>query len=193
MNVLDDSLSADRAADGAFTNAMVDRFIALARYCVRTTAPTAILFTCSAFGPAIEAARAAVTVPEFKPNEAMLFEALDAAAGTRPHRAARDVRGVAPVARDELQEIARRRGQSIELPRATSPTRWTRSNATTTSARRAGCGRRRCVERFERVRRAAARAVLDGARPHRGDTAPLPVPVLASPDSAVLALRRSMR
>src|SRR5206468_2748136 len=54
MNVLDDSLSADRAAAGALTPAMIGRFEQLARYGADAGAD-AILFTCSAFGPAIEA------------------------------------------------------------------------------------------------------------------------------------------
>src|SRR6267154_4588341 len=53
MNLLDDSLSADLARDGALTDAMTERFLALARY-AKSTGADAILFTCSAFGPCIE-------------------------------------------------------------------------------------------------------------------------------------------
>ena len=76
-NLLDDSLSADLAAEGKLTGQMVDRFVTLARYCAGTGA-NAILFTCSAFGVAIEAARGAVAIPVLKPNEAMFDEALEA-------------------------------------------------------------------------------------------------------------------
>ncbi len=75
MNLLEDSLSVDRAAAGALTDAMVLRFIDLARY-AKASGAQGILFTCSAFGPAIEAAGAAVGIPTLKPNEAMFSEAL---------------------------------------------------------------------------------------------------------------------
>ncbi|MCX7686234.1 MAG: aspartate/glutamate racemase family protein [Acetobacteraceae bacterium] len=74
-NLLDDSLSRDLAAEGAITPAMVSRFIALSRYAAGCGA-RGILFTCSAFGPAIEAARAAVSpLPVLKPTEAMIEDA----------------------------------------------------------------------------------------------------------------------
>lgn len=74
-NLLDDSLSRDRATEGDLTPAMVSRFITLARYAAGSGAQ-AILFTCSAFGPAIEVAAADVApVPVLKPNEAMIEEA----------------------------------------------------------------------------------------------------------------------
>ena len=81
-NLLDDSLSADLARDGALSPAMTTRFLALARYAAGTGAD-AILFTCSAFGPCIEACAAALApLPVLKPNEAMIEEAL-ALAGPR--------------------------------------------------------------------------------------------------------------
>jgi Asp/Glu/hydantoin racemase len=74
-NLLDDSLSADLAAAGNLDQAMIDRFCTLAQY-VEANGADAILFTCSAFGLAIEAARGAVSIPVLKPNEAMIEEAL---------------------------------------------------------------------------------------------------------------------
>src|SRR5450631_4385369 len=75
MNLLDDSLSADVARDGRLTVAMGERFLTLGRYAVSTHAD-AILFTCSAFGPCIEAvAREQAPMPVLKPSEAMIEQA----------------------------------------------------------------------------------------------------------------------
>lgn len=75
MNLLDDSLSADLARDGKLTEAMTQRFLDLGDYAKRTGAD-GILFTCSAFGPCIEAVqRALAPMPVLKPNEAMIEEA----------------------------------------------------------------------------------------------------------------------
>lgn len=75
MNLLDDSLSADLARDGGLTDAMTERFLRLGCYAAGTGSD-AILFTCSAFGPCIEAvARAHAPMPVLKPNEAMIREA----------------------------------------------------------------------------------------------------------------------
>lgn len=76
MNLLDDSLSADLARDGKLNGAMTERFLALGDYAAATGAD-AILFTCSAFGPCIEAvARAHAPMPVLKPNEAMIEQAV---------------------------------------------------------------------------------------------------------------------
>jgi Asp/Glu/hydantoin racemase len=75
MNLMDDSLSADLAAGGGLDAAMHHRFQALAQYAV-DCGSHAILFTCSAFGPCIEAvARKHAPLPVLKPNEAMIADA----------------------------------------------------------------------------------------------------------------------
>ncbi|MFM9924963.1 aspartate/glutamate racemase family protein [Variovorax sp. H27-G14] len=75
MNLLDDSLSADLARGGrGLDDAMHERFQRLAQYAVDTGAQ-GILFTCSAFGPCIEAvARRHAGMAVLKPNEAMVEE-----------------------------------------------------------------------------------------------------------------------
>lgn len=75
FNLLDDSLSADLAAQGQITEEMTQRFLTLAHYAAGTGAD-GILFTCSAFGPCIEAcAQELYPIPVLKPNEAMIQEA----------------------------------------------------------------------------------------------------------------------
>ena len=78
MNLLDDSLSADLARDGKLTDAMTGRFLAIGNY-AKSTGADGILFTCSAFGPCIEAvAGAHKPMPVLKPNEAMIEQAAKA-------------------------------------------------------------------------------------------------------------------
>ncbi len=76
MNLLDDSLSADLARNAqGLDAAMHQRFETLAAY-AESTGAKAILFTCSAFGPCIEAVAARRPhMPVLKPNEAMVSDA----------------------------------------------------------------------------------------------------------------------
>ena len=75
-NILDDSLSADLARQGALTPAMTERFLTLGRYAV-SSGVDAILFTCSAVGPCIEAVREDVApLPVRKPYEGMIADAV---------------------------------------------------------------------------------------------------------------------
>ena len=75
VNLLDDSLSRDRALTPELTQAIYSRFDALGAYSMSIGAD-GILFTCSAFGPAIERVAGALPVPVLKPNEAMFAEAI---------------------------------------------------------------------------------------------------------------------
>ncbi len=65
---------------GASTMAMTERFLTLGRYAAATEATSgparAILFTCSAFGPAIDAVKRALPIPVLRPNESAFAEAL---------------------------------------------------------------------------------------------------------------------
>jgi hypothetical protein len=80
VNLLEDSLMTDLAAEGKLTANMIERFVEIGRYCVKAGAD-AVLFTCSAFGPAVEECRRQVSIPVLKPNEAM-YEQLVAKSGT---------------------------------------------------------------------------------------------------------------
>lgn len=72
-NFLEDSWMSDLAADGRLTQTMIERFVMTGHYCVKAGA-NAILFTCSAFGPAIDEVRKQLKIPVLKPNEAMYEE-----------------------------------------------------------------------------------------------------------------------
>lgn len=74
VNLTDDSLAGDLAVAGSLQPGMTDRFLHLVRYSASTGAD-AILFTCSAFGPCIEAcAQDLAPLLVLKPNEAMIEE-----------------------------------------------------------------------------------------------------------------------
>lgn len=80
-DLLESSLSADLAAEnGVLKDSMVKRFQTLATYAAAAgpegRKADGILFTCSAFGPAIEAARKDMKIPVLKPNEAAFAEAI---------------------------------------------------------------------------------------------------------------------
>jgi Asp/Glu/hydantoin racemase len=116
-NLLEDSLASDLAAAGSITPAIVERIVALARYGERCGA-NAVLFTCSAFGTAIEAAKKEVRIPVLKPNEAMIEDAL--AAGSNLALLTTFEPSI-PSLKRELEELASGRGIQLKLKTRTIP------------------------------------------------------------------------
>jgi hypothetical protein len=75
VNLLDESLAIDMLIDGKMTPRMVERFARLGQYCVDAGAD-AILFTCSAFGEAINNLKTLQRIPILTPNQALFEELL---------------------------------------------------------------------------------------------------------------------
>ena len=75
-NLLDDRLSVDRAKDGQLTEEMCGFIATLAQF-AENNGSDAVLYTCPAFGEAIEAIAERKTYPVLKPNEAMYESALE--------------------------------------------------------------------------------------------------------------------
>jgi hypothetical protein len=181
-NILDDSLSPDRERDGVLTEAMKRRIRALAEYGAATGA-AGVLFTCSAFGQAIEAAAAALPIPVLKPNEAMFEAAL--AMGRHIGMLATFEPSVGSM-EDEFREMADARGRPATIETYCVPGAM--------AALKAGDD----AEHNRLIAEAAPRfancdAVLlahfSTARATAAVTAVLERPVLTSPGSAVAKLK----
>jgi hypothetical protein len=190
MNLLDDSLSVDRAEAGQLTDAMVQRFVDLASYAQRTGCG-GILFTCSAFGPAIEVAARATGLPTLKPNEAMFEQAL----ATKPRGGplklgllATFQASIASMAQ-ELEDMARQGGIAIELRSVFVP------EAMDDLAQGRSADHHRKIAAAARELAACdaimlAQFSMAAAAPEA--QAQVPCPVLSSPDCAALALKQRM-
>jgi Asp/Glu/hydantoin racemase len=80
FDVFDSSLAPDLAHAGVLEQSMIDRFLTLGHYAANAAGEggrtAGILFTCSAFGPAIDAVKAALPMPVLRPNEATFDRAL---------------------------------------------------------------------------------------------------------------------
>jgi Asp/Glu/hydantoin racemase len=95
---------------------MMERFLTLGRYAAGTDSDArrtdGILFTCSAFGPAIDAVKQALSIPVLRPNEAAFETALEtgrriALVATFPH-------SIPPLV-TELKAMAAARGLSPDI------------------------------------------------------------------------------
>ena len=190
MHLLDDSLSRDRAADGELTAAMTNRFEQLARYAA-STGCHGILFTCSAFGPAIEAARRVSGVPTLKPNEAMFDQALALGAGGKHLRLGlvATFQGSIASMSDELLALATQRGIFVDLqclfvPEAMDDLAQGRAEDHHRKIAQASRALASCdAVMLAQFSMAAAQPAVQRE---------LSCPVLTSPDCAVLALRQAM-
>jgi Asp/Glu/hydantoin racemase len=191
-DLMDTSLSADHAAaGGVLTDRMIERFRTLGRYAAAAAGPDgrsadAILFTCSAFGAAIDAVRRELAIPVLKPNEAAFERAL--AAGPRigllvtfapslPALSAElaamaEARGVAPTIVGEIAD------GGMEALRAGRPEEHDRRLAAAANALPALDAI--VIGQFSAAR---AAATVAAARPE---------PVLTTPESAVAKLRATL-
>jgi hypothetical protein len=168
---------------------MVQRFVDLARY-AQGTGCHGILFTCSAFGPAIEAAARATGLTTLKPNEAMFEQALAVKPG--PLRLGLVATFHASLASmgEELQAMAKAQGRSVELrtvfvPEAMDDLAHGRVDDHHRKIAAAACTLADCdAVMLAQFSMAAARPLVQKD---------LPCPVLSSPDCAVLALQQRLR
>jgi hypothetical protein len=118
--LLDDALASDFASIGQLTPAIIERFLTLGRYAVaahdgeRRTA--GIMFTCSAFGPAIDRVKSDLSIPVIAPNEGAFEQALDHCqlrpGGGRIGLLLTFAGSLAPLSA-ELRSIAAGRGQAM--------------------------------------------------------------------------------
>jgi Asp/Glu/hydantoin racemase len=187
MNVLDDTLTADLVRAGRVDRVMMERFEALAKYVVEAHAD-AILFTCSAFAPAIERAAASRPIPVLKPNQAMFSQALDRAlAGERTVGLITTFAPASVSMRGELLQEASRRGIELRLEETCVPEAMDALDKGDVARHdelicAAAVGMRPCD--------ALMLGQFSMARAAPGVQAAVASPVLTSPRSAVVALRK---
>lgn len=183
VSLLEEGLAIDRRRTNEVSSSLHARIEALTTYAESADAD-GVLFTCSAFGSAIEAAAAQRTVPVMKPNEAMFA----AAFGHGPRIAM--IYTFAPAAGGmelEFQEAARARHPTAQL------TSYYCEGAL--SAKQ--CGNE--AEHDRLVAETASRIVdadaimlaqFSMASAAARAQATCAVPVLTSPDAAMLEMRR---
>jgi Asp/Glu/hydantoin racemase len=190
FDILETSLAVDRAEAGRLDNAMIRRFEKLADYAASSSGyggqTAAILFTCSAFGPAIDVVKASTNIPVLRPNEAAFSEALEL--GSRfllavtfpPSRESLEI---------ELQAMARVVGKAIHVE--------TVLVGGALAALKAGDGARHDALAVETIERHAADVdaiILGQFSLARAKAAIEPrvrsIPVITTPHSAVRAIRK---
>ncbi|MFY0681630.1 MAG: hypothetical protein JXR13_13740 [Thalassovita sp.] len=182
VTILEEGLAVDRQKDDALTPELSERILGLAQY-AETSHADAILFTCSAFGTAIEEAGIRAKIPVLKPNEAMFSEALNIG-----HRVAM-IYTFAPAAAGmeaEFHHAAQALGKPAEITSyyCEGALAAKRANDTDTHdqliAQTAATLKDVDVIMLAQFSMAGA-AALARTRTH--------IPILSSPDSAILALK----
>jgi aspartate/glutamate racemase len=184
-NVLDDALSRDRARTPELTPAMGGRIQALADYAIDRLSADGVLFTCSAFGEAIEAAARAASVPLLKPNEAMFEAALEH--GQRIGMLATFPASVDSM-EEEFQVLAAERGVSASITSVCVPEAMAalaRGDAETHNRLLAAAAAQLPACDAIMLAQFSTSVALEAVQ------ACVPVPVLTSPNSAVRKLQRA--
>lgn len=186
VNLLEDSLPRDLKAAGGLTPALHQRFLALTDYAVSAGAE-AILFTCSAFGEAIDACKQAVKIPVLKPNEAMIEAAL--AQGSRLALLATFELALVSM-QAEFQAAAQQAGNALELQlHAVEDAMQLLADGDETGHDRRIVDKAAAVDGVELI--CLAQFSMSGAADQVRQATGLPV--LTTPDSAVLKLRRQLQ
>jgi Asp/Glu/hydantoin racemase len=116
FDLLDSSLASDLADVGSLGDTMLRRFLTLASYAAGADGTEwkadGLLFTGSAFGPAVDAVKAVLTIPVLKPNEAAFRSAVETSARIglvvtfEPSLTA---------LRAEMQDMARTLGRHVDI------------------------------------------------------------------------------
>jgi Asp/Glu/hydantoin racemase len=190
FDLLDTALSADLAAAGELTPAIRDRFSMLGRYAAASEGiggkTRAILFTCSAFGPAIDAVKAEQRISVFKPNEAAFAAALRQ--GSKIGLLVTFAPSL-PALSAELRQMAAETGQALDLQAELVPDAL--------AALRAGDAVRHDQLIAEAAQRLSSRDALvlgqfSMARAASGMASSLDCPVITTPDAAVLGLKQAL-
>lgn len=185
VNLLDDALSRDRARDGELTEAMSNRIGALGRYGLFIGAD-GILYTCSAFGPAIEAFARSCEVPVLKPNEAMFRTALEL--GTRIGMLATFAPSVASM-EAEFRDMAAAAGSQASIETVLVPEAMAALNEGDAAGHNSMLAR--AADQL-RDRDVVLLAQFSTSRAHAAVSNAVPCPVLTSPAAAVAELRTSL-
>ncbi len=184
VQFMDESLMRDLDETGHLTPAISERVESLADFAYKDGA-AAILYSCSAFGPAIEAVQARLPVPVLKPNQAMLDEAL--AFGGRIQILS-TFRPSGPSIRRELEALTEQKRLEVEIDDSYVPGALDALQAGDPDAHDTliadAAGSRADVVLLAQFSMARARDAVS----RRVDAK-----VLSSPVSAVLALKRMMR
>ncbi|WP_347928629.1 arylsulfatase [Pseudomonas helvetica] len=183
INLLEDSLSRDRVEEGELTTSMKARFLTLSQYAVQCAAD-AILFTCSAFGDAIDLCKPDIAIPVLKPNEAMINLALTQA--SRVAVLATFEPTITSII-TEFKQVAERSGRAMEVVPYFVPgamqalsegNKDGHDTAIAEMAAQVGACDLICFAQFSMTSAAGQAQARSG------------LPVLTTPDSAVLELRK---
>lgn len=188
FDLLDSALAVDLAESGRLDAPMMERFQTLADYAAGTVgkagATAGILFTCSAFGPAIDQVKKRLSIPVLRPNESAFDAALDK--GGRIGIVV-SFGPSAPSLHSELLSMAADRGQAVQADVAVAEGALAALKAGDTATHD-----RIVLQAAESLR--AANILILGqfslARAQSLLQSRLNVPVLSTPVAAVEALRR---